>query len=149
LRLEITREQAERKKAKAADFMERMGQPDRAAEFADMSVDDYAEHKGIHLANPTRSKRRSTMANGVVTTKADLQDQIDQAIDVLEEAYQPESTREDVVEALSNALDILRGEKMRKKTRMMRTATRKTARIERTLREPPERSGLEPSFRPR
>ena len=50
------------------------------------------------------------MANGVVATKADLQDQIDQAIDVLEEAYQPESTREDVVEALSNALDILRGE---------------------------------------
>jgi hypothetical protein len=107
---QITREQAERKKAKAVDFMERMGQPDRAAEFAAMSVDDYAEHKGIHLANPCRSKRRMAMANGVVTTKADQQDQIDQAIDVLEEAYQPESTREDVVEAISNALDILRGE---------------------------------------
>lgn len=48
------------------------------------------------------------MANGV--SKTDLQDQIDQAIDVLDDAYAPESSREDLAEAVGNALDILRGE---------------------------------------
>jgi hypothetical protein len=38
------------------------------------------------------------------------QDQIDAAIDTWDEAYAPESTREDLAEAIGNALDILRGE---------------------------------------
>lgn len=51
------------------------------------------------------------MANGnATTTKADLQDQIDSAIGVLDDAYQPEVTREDLAEAVGNALEILRGE---------------------------------------
>jgi hypothetical protein len=48
------------------------------------------------------------MPNG--SSKADLQDQIDQAIDVLDDAYAPESTREDLATAIGSALDILRGE---------------------------------------
>jgi hypothetical protein len=36
---EVTREQAERKKTQAAEFMDRMGDPDRADEFDDMSVE--------------------------------------------------------------------------------------------------------------
>ena len=43
------------------------------------------------------------------SSKADLQDQIDQAIDVLDDAYAPESTREDLATAVGSALDILRG----------------------------------------
>jgi hypothetical protein len=35
---EVTRERAERKKQQAAEFMERLSDPDRAAEFDDMSV---------------------------------------------------------------------------------------------------------------
>jgi hypothetical protein len=106
---EVTREQAERKKAQAAAFMERLGQSDRADEFGDMSVDDYAEHKGLRLANP-KTRRRASMTNGMTTTKTDLQGQIDEAIDVLDDAYQPESTREDLAEAIGHALDVLRGE---------------------------------------
>jgi hypothetical protein len=49
------------------------------------------------------------MANGT-TTKTDLQDQIDQAIDVLDDAYAPESTREELAASIGSALDILRGE---------------------------------------
>jgi hypothetical protein len=61
------------------------------------------------FANPR--KRRSEVANGnATTTKADLQDQIDSAIGVLDDAYQPEVTREDLAEAVGNALEILRGE---------------------------------------
>jgi hypothetical protein len=52
--------------------------------------------------------RSINMPNG--NSKADLQDQIDQAIDVLDDAYAPESTREDLAAAIGSALDILRGE---------------------------------------
>ncbi len=43
-------------------------------------------------------------------SKADLQDRIDQAIDVLDDAYAPETTREDLAAAIGSSLDILRGE---------------------------------------
>ena len=107
----ITREQAARKKAQAAAFLNRIGKPDEAQEFEDMTVDEYAEHKGLQLSNPRIIRQRSPhfMANGT-TTKQDLQDQIDQAIDVLDDAYAPESTREDLAEGIGTALDILRGE---------------------------------------
>jgi hypothetical protein len=111
---EFTREQAERKKAQAAAFMERIGQPDRAEEFDSMSVDEYAEHKGLHLSNPRFQSRRTTMANGI--TKADLQDQIDSAIDMLEDAYAPEASREDLADAVGQALDILGGEEEEQET---------------------------------
>ena len=50
------------------------------------------------------------MANGNTVTKGDLQDQIDEAIDVLDDAYAPESNREELAEAIGKALDVLRGE---------------------------------------
>jgi hypothetical protein len=105
---DVTREQAERKKEQAATFMERIGQSDRAEEFDDMSVDEYAEHKGLRLSNPKPKQKRKTTA--MATTKVDLQDQIDRAIEVLDDAYAPESTREDLASAVGNSLDILRGD---------------------------------------
>jgi hypothetical protein len=80
----VTREQAERKKTQAAAFMERIGESDRADEFDDMSVDEYAEHRGLQIANPnnpTRKARKTTMAAG--PSKAELQDQIDDGKDVV------------------------------------------------------------------
>jgi len=106
---EVTREQAARKKSQAAAFMERIGQPDRAEEFESMSVDDYAEHKGLRLTNPHR--RRIAMPQPSGPTKADLQDTIDSAIEVLDDAYQPESTREELATAVGNALEVLRGDR--------------------------------------
>jgi hypothetical protein len=106
----MTRDEAERKKAQAATFMERIGQPDRAEEFEHMSTDEYVEHKGLSLSNPQAAQRRTQMATSITPTKTDLQDQIDLAIDALDDAYQPESTREDLAEAVGQALDILRGE---------------------------------------
>ena len=44
------------------------------------------------------------------SAKPDLQDQIDRAISTLEDAYAPETNREDLAEAVGNALDILKGE---------------------------------------
>jgi hypothetical protein len=54
----VTREQAEAMKAKAGDFMERMGDDDRAADFDAMSIDEYADHKGLTLSNPPRRGRK-------------------------------------------------------------------------------------------
>jgi hypothetical protein len=105
----LTREQAARKKFQAAQFMERIGQPDRADEFNRMSVDEYAEGKGLSLSNPN-TNRRSNMATPQTETKTDLQNRIDDAIVTLEDAYVPESTREELAEAVSDALDTLRGE---------------------------------------
>jgi hypothetical protein len=105
---EVTREQAARKKSQAAAFMERIAQPDRAEEFDSMSVDDYAEHKGFRLTNPHR--RRIPMPQPSGPTKTDLQDSIDGAIEILDDAYQPESTREELATAVGSALDVLRGD---------------------------------------
>lgn len=60
---QVTREQAERKKAQAAPFVERIGEPDRADEFDDMSVDYYAARRGLHIAsNPRRCGRNANVA---------------------------------------------------------------------------------------
>ena len=78
---QVTPAQAERKKAQAAAFMERIGQPDRADEFDSMSVEEYAERKGLRIANPKfRSRRREMATTTGAPSKRDLQDQIDNAI---------------------------------------------------------------------
>ena len=104
----LTRDQAERKKQQAAAFMERIGEPDRADEFDDMTVEEYAEHRGFELvANPQRKIRKQTMAAG---TKAELSDAIDEAVGILNDAYTPEATREQLAEAIGDALDVLNGD---------------------------------------
>ena len=108
----VTREQAEGMKAKAADFMERLGDDDSASDFDAMTVDEYAEHKGLTLENPARKRnckrRKAKMANGY--SKSDLQDMVDNAIEVLDDACDVASSREDLAGAVSSALDILRGD---------------------------------------
>ena len=106
---QLPREKAERKRLQAAAFMERIGEPDRAEEFRDMSTDEYAEHRGLQITNPMRLRRRTTMA-AATTSKSDLQDQIDRAIENLDDAYTPEASREELAGAIGEALDILRGE---------------------------------------
>lgn len=88
--------------------MERIGEPDRADEFDDMSVDEYAEHRGLELvSNPNTKARKKTMAAG---TKAELSDAVDEAVGVLNEAYTPGATREELASAVGEALDILNGD---------------------------------------
>ena len=106
---QVTHDQAERKKTQAAAFMERLGQPDRADEFGSMSVEEYAGHKGLRIANPTFRTGRTQMAATSAPSKVDLQDQIDSAIEILGGAYEPESTREELAEAVGSAIEVLRG----------------------------------------
>jgi hypothetical protein len=69
---QVTFDQAERKKEQAAALMERIGESDRADDFDDMSVDEYAEHRGLQLiANPNRRKtRQRRMATGTKLRQA-------------------------------------------------------------------------------
>lgn len=107
---QLTREKADRKRLQAAAFMERIGEPDRAEEFRDMNTDEYAEHRGLQLTNPNLRRSITMAAATTVTSKADLQDQIDRAIETLDGAYTPEASREELAGAIGEALDILRGE---------------------------------------
>jgi hypothetical protein len=104
----ITREQAEAKRQKAVDFLNRIGQSDSADEFDAMSTDEYAEHKGLTLTNP-RTRRNCYMpANG--QTKTDLQEILDNLQEILDSVYAPESSREDLAAAVGEALDAISGE---------------------------------------
>ena len=85
--------------------MDRIGDTDRADEFDGISVDEYAEHRGLQVANPKRKEKKQTMA-----TKAELQEQLDNINEVLNGAYTPEASREDIAAAVGEALDILNGE---------------------------------------
>jgi hypothetical protein len=58
----------------------------------------------------TFNKRRNKMANNASPSKGELQERIDSAIDLLDDAYAPETTREDLAQAVGQALDILNGE---------------------------------------
>jgi hypothetical protein len=52
----VTREQAETKKEQGASLMEHIGDPERADEYRDMSVEEYAEGRGLSLTNPQREQ---------------------------------------------------------------------------------------------
>jgi hypothetical protein len=102
----VSREEAARKKQQAADFMDRIGEGDRAAEFDSMSVDEYVQHRGLTLTNPNNRRRTCYMPSNS-PTKSDLQEQLDSIEEILDSAYQVESSREEMAQAISQALDIL------------------------------------------
>jgi hypothetical protein len=109
----VTIEQVQSKKDKAVRFLRDVLQDDdRADEVEDESPEDYAERKEIKISNSPK-RRMTTVANGNgndVMTKGDLQDCVDAAIQSLEDAYQPETSREDAMAAIGDALDALSGD---------------------------------------
>lgn len=101
---QFTRQEAERKRQQAVAFMERLGQETEADRFAEMDVAEYAESRGAELVeNPNH--RRCTMA-----TKAELENLLDEVETKLNEAYQPEASRETLAEAVGEALNLVQAE---------------------------------------
>jgi hypothetical protein len=77
----------------------------------DESPESYAERKGIVITNS--GLRRKDVANGNGSddmTKSELQDCVDQALDILQAAYVPESDRETLAEAVGDAIEALEGD---------------------------------------
>jgi hypothetical protein len=96
-------------KDRAVRFIENVLQdPDRAAEAADESVEDFADRKRIQiLHNPSR---RGLMAKSNPATKDELESLIDDIEDCLEDVYTPEASREELAEAVGKVLDMIDGD---------------------------------------
>jgi hypothetical protein len=96
----LTREQAQARKDKAIRFVEDVLQdPDHADSIRDEDLEDWAERKHIRISNPPRS--------GSNMTKQEALDVLDEVQDILEDAYDPQSSREDLAKAIGDALDAL------------------------------------------
>jgi hypothetical protein len=99
----VTREQAEAKKEQAASLMERIGEPDRAEEYRDMSVEEYTEGRGLSLTNP---RRGAIMAE----TKSELNDKLDEISDLIDSALDSELSREEVIGKIKEIRDLVESE---------------------------------------
>jgi hypothetical protein len=96
----MTEGEAEGKRQKAIEFLERIGRD--ADKFLEMDAAEYAESKGAQLLNPTRGKK--TM------TKAELDGLVDELADGLEEALDPSLTREQLVDKVKELANLASGE---------------------------------------
>jgi hypothetical protein len=99
----VTREQAETKKEQAATLMERIGEPERGDEYRDMSVEEYAEGRGLSLINP---RRGAIMAE----TKSELNDKLDEVSDLIDAALDAELSREEVIGKIKAMRDLVESE---------------------------------------
>jgi len=105
-----TYDQVEATKDKAVRFLrDFVGNDDRADEVEDEDPEDYAARKGIVITNPSK-RRTPNMANGNGMTKPELEDCVDKATQILTDAYVPEASREDLAEAIGEALSALEGD---------------------------------------
>lgn len=97
----MTEGEAEAKRQKAIEFLERIGGD--ADRFREMDAAEYAASKGAELQNPPR-KRAFAM------TKSEMAETLDQLADGLEEALDPELTREELVAKVKELSDVATGD---------------------------------------
>lgn len=91
----LTRTQLQSRKEKAVRFVrDVLGDPDRADEIGDESIEDYAARRKIQLTNPTR-RRNAIMAT--TKSKAELEAEIDDLKDENAELQDQLDTIADIV----------------------------------------------------
>jgi hypothetical protein len=94
----LSRAQLESRKEKAVRFArDVLGDPDRAGEIAEESLEDYAERRKIQITNP--SKR----GNAIVATKQELEDRV-------EELEQENQDLQDTLDAVADLVSPEEGE---------------------------------------
>jgi hypothetical protein len=99
----LSRAQVQRRKDQAARFTrDVLADPDRAAEIEAQPVEDYAAGRGFELQNPKTGPRKMASLPSQVD---DLQETLDNVQSILEDAYTPEASREQLAEAVGQALD--------------------------------------------
>jgi len=100
----LSRKQLEKRKAQAVRFTrDIVGDPDRAREIEDESLEDYAERKRIKLTNPKGVRRmavpsRRELLERVEELEAEnneLQDQLDQIADIVAPSEEDEQGSDD------------------------------------------------------
>jgi hypothetical protein len=107
----LTRDQAQSRKDEAVRFAENvLDDPDLADSISSEDLDDWVSRKGITLvSNPKARSLKMANGNGNMT-KADLEDAVDSALDILQGAYVPEADRETLAAAVGDAIDALSGD---------------------------------------
>lgn len=105
-------DQVEQMQAKAVRFLANVvGDPDKAAEFAAMTPEEYAAHKKITIReNPEICRRSISMAAVSKAQVNELNDQLDDIQDILDDALDPELTREELVAKVKEAYDVAAGD---------------------------------------
>jgi hypothetical protein len=104
----LTRNQAATAKKRAAAFTRNVLNDDgRANEIEDETLEDWAEKTGRTIKNP---KRQETSMAQTSTTKADLQDTLDNIGDIVADALDPASERADLVAALQEIDSLVSGD---------------------------------------
>jgi hypothetical protein len=102
----MTLDQAESARRRAVRMMENFSDETGAVEFDRMTAEEYADHKGIKIANPSLSPKtkRSLRIMAAKSQKVtDLEDAIRDIYDVVQEAG---STRADQLDALNKVADL-------------------------------------------
>ena len=98
--------------AKAVRFLTNVvGDPDKAAEFEAMTPEEYAAHKKISVRENPEIRRRSISMAAVSKAQVnELNDQLDDVQDILDDALDPELTREELVAKVKEAYDVIAGD---------------------------------------
>jgi hypothetical protein len=100
----LTRQQTQARKDRAVAFLLNVkNDPEPAAEVEQESLDDYAQRRRIRLSNPNR--RTANMA-----TNAELESTLEEIGDLVDEALDPELTREELVAKLKEIAQIVEGD---------------------------------------
>jgi hypothetical protein len=82
----LTRERLQARKDQAVRFTrDVVGDPDRAAEIQDESLEDYAQRRGIQLSNPWSRRTAMATRKTIADYRAELKDLRDQVSDLEEE----------------------------------------------------------------
>ena len=100
----MTEGEAETKRQKAVEFLERIGGD--AEKFRDMDAAEYAASRGAELLQNPRN-RRMTM-NG--TTKTELESTLDELAEGLDQALDPSLSREELVDRVKELAVLASGE---------------------------------------
>ena len=98
-------------KRKAVRFVDSvLDDPGRADEIEEESVADYAERKKITIAEENPNGRKAINMEANPATKSELESVLDQVEETLEDALDPKLTREELVEKVEQAYDMLAGD---------------------------------------
>ena len=94
----LTIEQVEKRQQKAVQFAETFFHDDALAdELRELTPEEYAERRGILIQNPQRREEVTSMAD----RKPSIQEQRDEAVDLLEEAQE---TLDDLQDRIDDVL---------------------------------------------
>lgn len=94
---QLTRDQIQARKEQAARFTETvLGDPDRAQEIRDESLEDYAQRRRFEIANPRT--RRGTMARKTIQ---DYRDEVEELKDQVGELAEENESLQDQLDAVA------------------------------------------------